>query len=249
MKTANLKPWVLFGALIWLVGACSAGEASPAKPDTTPRTVQTNGTAQISVIPDRAELSFGVETRDEDLEVARKANDERVTKLLAAIRKLGVPSKRVKTGYLSITPQYKSASKFSRGVQLDSFRMYKEVLVTLDDPELANELLARGIEAGATHVNNLTFRSSEDRKHRDHARAMALQAAREKAEMMAKELGQSIGRPIQIVESYAGFGGSSQANVMNTQQVQMQSVPEVLGTIAPGALAIQAQVTVIFELK
>mgnify|MGYP001285314269 CR=1 FL=1 len=249
MKTMNLRLWVLFGALIWSVGACSSSEASPATGEATPRTIHTNGVAQISVIPDRAELSFGVETRDEDLEVARKANDERITKLQAAIRKLGVSSEHVKTGYMSITPQYKSASKFSSGVRLDGFRMYKEVLVTLDDPELANELVAMGIEAGATHVNNLTFRSSEDRKHRDHARAMALQAAREKAEMMAKELGQSIGRPIQIVESQAGFGGSSHANFMNNQQVQMGGVPEVLGTIAPGALAIQAQVMVTFELK
>ena len=46
-----------------------------------------------------------------------------------------------------------------------------------------------GSMAGATGVRSANLRSSQLRKHRDEARAKAIQAAREKATAFANELG------------------------------------------------------------
>ena len=53
-----------------------------------PPLVTTNGSAQIQVVPDLADLNFEVEVRGTDL-IARKQQAERATKVLATLRKAG----------------------------------------------------------------------------------------------------------------------------------------------------------------
>jgi Protein of unknown function (DUF541) len=57
----------------------------------------------------------------------------------------------------------------------------------------------------STHVYGIEFRTCGLRKHRDAARGLAIQAAREKAIALAGELGQEVGRPIDIREEYKGW--------------------------------------------
>jgi uncharacterized protein YggE len=111
------------------------------------------------------------------------------------------------------------------------------------------------LKAGVNHVHGVDFRTTELRKHRDRARSLAIQAAREKATMMAGELGQRIGQPHSIREGHAGWWswygrwwGSSWRGRMSQNVIQEASGGTGGGTLAPGQIAITANVTVTFEL-
>ena len=104
----------------------------------------------------------------------------------------------------------------------------------------------------------IEFRTTELRKHRDSARALAIQAAREKATAMAKDAGQAIGQPITIHEDYTTWyspwnswwgsssGRSAAQNVV--QNAPSGATPERDDGLAPGQIAVDASVTVSYEL-
>lgn len=54
-----------------------------------PPLITVTGTAEVNVVPDIAQLSFGVETRDRDLALARSRNNTAVSAILAVVRKFG----------------------------------------------------------------------------------------------------------------------------------------------------------------
>ena len=58
------------------------------------------------------------------------------------------------------------------------------MVITLGDVSRFEDLLSDTLLAGANHVHNVEFRTTELRQHRDAARALAIQAAREKAEAL-----------------------------------------------------------------
>jgi uncharacterized protein YggE len=129
------------------------------------------------------------------------------------------------------------------------------VVVTLRDLSKFEDLVSDMLEVGVNHVHGVDFRTTELRKHRDRARSLAIQAAREKAVMMSGELGQRIGRPHNISEGHAGWWswygrwwGPSWRGRMSQNVIQEAAGGAGGGTLAPGQIAVTANVTVTFEL-
>ena len=114
------------------------------------------------------------------------------------------------------------------------------------------------LQAGATYIHGVDFRTTELRKYRDQARALAIKAAREKAEALARELGQQVGAPLHINEEqsgwyswYGSWWGGRYGNVA-TQNVVQNAGGQAWGgegTIAPGQISVTARVAVEFELQ
>ena len=77
---------------------------------------------------------------------------------------------------------------------------------------------------------------------------MAMKAAKEKATAMAAAVGQNISRAIKITEG--NIGGQPFTNyAANNSTVSTGVFTEPLVTFAPGAIKIEAQVTVSFQLN
>jgi uncharacterized protein YggE len=110
-------------------------------------------------------------------------------------------------------------------------------------------MLGEIFRSGITQINSVDFRTTQSRKLKDQARAMAIKAAQEKASAMAKEIGQNIGKAYTIVEE--GLDNRRYAaNVLNTSGFIMGgSVSEEESAIALGQISITARVVVSFELK
>ncbi len=220
-----------------------------------PRLITVTGDAEVRVVPDEVLVTLGVETWNADLQVARSENDQRVTKVLALVRGLGIKPEHIQTEHISVEPRYHDDYE-KRGFL--GFYVRKTVVVTLKDVTQFENLLTGALEAGATHVHGVQFRTTELRKYRDQARALAAKAAREKAEALAKELGQTVGEPQTIQEDQntwwswygswwgAQWGGVGMQNVV--QNVDGGTMPSE-GTFAPGQIAVNARVTVSFGLR
>ena len=81
-------------------------------------------------------------------------------------------------------------------------------MITLKDISAFDAVLSDALEAGATYVHGIQFRTTELRKHRDEARALAIRAAHEKAVALAQELGQEVGQPHDIREDQSQWWSS-----------------------------------------
>jgi uncharacterized protein YggE len=237
----------LAAVILVATSAVVAGEAGEV------RTVTVNGDAEIRVVPDEVVLTVGVETFNLDLATAKSENDARVTGVIDATEKHGVPRERVRTEYLSIEPRYDE--QWERRKFL-GYLVRKTVVIRLRRIEEFEPLLSSILIAGANYVHGIDFRTTELRKHRDRARALAVDAAREKAEALAKQLGESIGRVRSIQEGHSGWwswygswwgsrwGGMSQNVIQNAPPAGRGAE----GPTSPGQIAVNARVTVTFEL-
>jgi len=218
--------------------------------------ISVTGDAVVKVVPDEVILTLGVETRHEELSVAKRHNDERVQRVIAAAKYLGVEEKFIQTDFINISPEYEYLSNSID--RIVGFRVGKTIQITLRDIDQFDELITSALESGANYVHGIDFRTTELRKYRDQARALAIKAAEEKAQALAEELGRNAGEPQSIVEqssgwwsSYNSWWGSRWGNYMSQNVIQnagLQAFTTEDGT-ALGQISVNASVHVTFELK
>jgi uncharacterized protein YggE len=214
------------------------------------------GEAEVRVVPDEVILTLGVETWDKDLGLARRQNDQVVARVLALADQFGIAPEHVQTDYVGIEPRYRNGYYEER--DFIGYFVHKSIVITIRDLSQFEDLLAAALDSGANYVHGIQFRTTELRTHRDEARALAIQAAQEKAQAMASELGQGIGEPYRIEEIQSGWGsaynawwGSRGGSAMSQNVIQEIDAGSLLteGSLAPGQISVSAKVSVSFILK
>ncbi len=206
----------------------------------TTREITVTGRSEVRVAPDGAVISFAIETMDEALDHSKQENDQIVRTALDAIQRLGINSDQVRTDFIRIAP----VESKSRETKFLGYRVTNSVVVTLHNIDLLEDILSSVLEAGVNRVTSLEFTTSDFRQHRDKAMLMALDAAHEKAQLMAQQLGAGIGKPMSIQEGDV----RRRPNVSNSMQSISSINTRTSGPFAPGHLSIPASVTVTFEL-
>ena len=237
---------------------CSAFSAYAQEIDKLP-VITVSGTAEIQIAPDEVLFSLDVTKTNKDLQIAKRLNDEVVGRILELTRRFSVLPQNVQTSHVSVEMKYESIREAKTKIFNEDgdeigkkvFRGYevsKTVTVRLTDILRFEEFFAEVLKTGVSEVSSVKFETSKLRENKDKAREMAMRAAKEKATAMAAALGQTIGRAIKITEGNIGsqiFANTANANSMGTAG----SFSESLVTFAPGAIKVEAQVTVSFQLN
>ena len=240
--------------------------------------ISVSGSAEVKVVPDEIYLNVGIETRDKDLQEAKKQNDDHVSGALDFLKHNDVKEKDVKTDYISIQPVYLrddeayvdpntglSVANRDNGV-LSTKPLYyivrKSIGIKLTNIESFDGVLSGLITNGVNVVQGIDFRTSDLRKYRDKARAMAIQAAKEKAEAMASELGVKLGKANSVNENDfggwsslsrngwgQGSGGGGGGMYQNASQNGGGTSESEEGTLSVGQISVSANVNVTFLIE
>ena len=232
----------------FLLSSCLVG-AQPFS--TQSNMVSVTGDAEIKVVPNQVVLALGVETRDRSLAVARTRNDNAVRSVLAAIHSLQIDPTDVQTDFIHVTIRYNGSAE----TVVDHYVVEKSIAVTLKDVSKFEALLSGVLEAGANHVDHVEFMTTELRKYRDEARALAAKAAIEKANDLAAAAGlKVVGKPTSVsTYSYGGgsWYGRSYSSGFNVSQNVYQSGGGGgnEGTIALGKISVTASVSMNFRME
>ncbi|MBC7909708.1 MAG: SIMPL domain-containing protein [Pyrinomonadaceae bacterium] len=224
--------------------------------------ITVTGQAEIKVIPDEVVVTLYVNTRDKVLANAKKQNDEKVKKTLALTRKYQITPENVQTASINISTEYSDKLDGDGDIASREFLGYlisQKISFALRDLPRLENLLSDLFEAGVNNIDDVDFRTTELRKFKDEARAMAIKAAQEKAFALTREIGQTIGKAYAIQEgevtsAYANFsnavGVSYNGNSGRRGNAQPTSTTPYIGeTIAIGQISVTDTVTVSFELK
>jgi len=240
----NLLLISLFGLFV------ISSKAQSADVDKMP-TIKVTGTAEIQVVPDTATLSFTIARKDKTVAIAKKRNDETVAKVAALAKQFGIAATDVKTDYIRVketTRREKVRGSDDDYTDVpDGFQVSRNLIVKLRDISRFETFLTALLDAGVDDVNNVAFSSSELRKFKDQARAQAVRAAREKAQALAKEINQTIGKAVSIEENDIDGYRSAMSNVsQNSFSVNEADNAEA---VSVGAISVKAQVEVKFLLN
>jgi len=221
-----------------------------------PPLISVSGSAEVKVAPDEIHLRVGVETRQQDLEEAKRENDDRVSKALGFLKSKDVREKNVQTDFVSVEPNYDNNVSRTKPV---TYIVRKSIEIKLTRIDAFEGLLTGLLTNGVNNVHGIEFRTSQLRKHRDAARAMAIRAAREKADALAAELGVKRGKVYSIsANDWGGWWGSSAGYWGGrygggTFQNSMQNVerPSELddGSLSIGQISVSASVNASFLIK
>jgi uncharacterized protein YggE len=221
----------------------------------TPRTISVTGEAEVRVVPDEVVITLGIATHDAQLAVAKRNNDTIVARVLSLTKEFDIAPEHVQTDYIDIQPRYRDGCY--EICDPIGYAVHKSVVITLNDLDKFEDLLTGVLNVGVNYLHRIEFRTTDLRKYRDQARALAIQAAREKAAALANELDEGTGKPLNITEQYSGWWsgygawwGSHLSSSMSQNTVQ-EYQGESLGvdsSLAPGQISIKASVSVSFEL-
>ncbi len=211
--------------------------------------ITVSGQGEVLVVPDEVVFNLSATTVDKDLAIAQRKTDEVVRNVIALARKYQVPATQIQTGHISLEERFSDEEATRRPRVFIGYAVSKSIAIILRDVTKAEDLLGELFRTGITRISSVDFRSTQNRKLRDQARAMAMKAAHEKASAMAKEIGQNIGKAHTIIEEGLDHRRYA-ANVSNVSGFVMGgSVSEEQGAIALGQISITARVVVSFELK
>ena len=245
--------------ILIIILLCSAFSLSAQEIDKLP-VITVSGTAEVQVAPDEAVFSIDVTKTNKDLQAAKRLNDESVGKILELTRRFSILPQNVQTTQIAVDMKYESIRDAKTRIYSDDgdeigkrvfkgYEVSKSVTVRLTDLSRFEEFFAEVLQTGVSAVNSVKFETSKLRENKDKAREMAMKAAKEKAMAMTAAVGQSVGRAIKITEGNVGgqmlANYSANANTIATGGVFTES----LVTFAPGAIKIEAQVTVSFLLN
>jgi uncharacterized protein YggE len=221
-------------------------------------TIAVSGAAEIRVVPDEVLLRFAVEDREAKLVDAVKACNTSTAAVLAFVKESGIAAPNVQSDFITIEPVYERPNGEESPVPR-FFRASRGFAVRLRDVTTFDALLEGILKAGADRVEDVEFRTTALRKHRDLARQQAIRAAREKAVALAGELGAKVGKPSSIRETSGGGvrnGSSHHGDRWATTQNIMRDDDRGGATaeddaeqkLAAGMISVTSRVDVVFTL-
>lgn len=179
-----------------LVPGRTAAVVPGATTDQTPEhTISVVGSGKVVVVPDMATIQLGVSIEKPTAKAARDAAATSMTAIVAAIRKLGIDDKDIKTANVSLGPVYdypQNGSAKIRGYQLQN-----QVTVTVRNLDVMSDAIDNAVAAGATSVDGISF----DVADRAAAEAQAREAAVKDAQSRANTLAAGVGVRITGVAS------------------------------------------------
>jgi len=159
--------------------------------------IQVSGTGSVDVRPDRAAVSFAVETRQETAGGAAAGNADRMAAVLGALRAADLTGLRLETYGYALQPDYQTTSN-QRSREIVAYVALNNVRAETDDVDAVGRIIDIAIDAGANRVAGISFFASDTEAARAEALAEAVRNATAEARTIARSLGYRLGPPLEI---------------------------------------------------
>jgi uncharacterized protein YggE len=220
------------------------------------RTIQVSGAAVVNVAPDRALIQLGVQSNGRTPQDVQSRNATTIRTVIKALQRLGIESKDIATDRYVIEPIYEDYES----LRIKGYRIYNLIAITMRDVDKTSDAIATSFQSGANQLVNVEYYTSELRKYRDQARDMAMKAATEKANALARAAGAQTDCVLNISEnSWSYFNGwnwwgNNNQNLWTQNAVQnvapsAESPSSDDGPVNPGQISIRAEVSATYAIQ
>ena len=233
-------------AMLLALTGCGASAVITAAPAETLPEITVSASASVKLVPDKATVSFGVETQETTAEAAQKNNTEAVNRVMEVLTGRGIDEKSIRTESYSMYPQYDWSDTGDQ--RIIGYVVSTSMSVQDQDIEELGKLLSACVEAGVNDIGSVRFLCSGYDEAYRQALAQAVADAKAEGEALAAAAGKKLGDPVTITE---GWQDTSARYGKNADYASAEAVMDsASGPIfQPGETEITANVTVTYSMK
>lgn len=235
---------VLTAALALVSLPLAAQNNGAAEPVVPILSVQGQGEARVA--PDEATVRLGVLAQDPTAQAAMTKANLAANAILEAVRKLGVAAEDIQTSELNLNPVYANVPE-SRGGEprISGYQATNVVSVRLEKLDQVGPVVDAGLNAGANRLDGVVFGLRNDAAARAEALTRAAEAARAKAETLARALRVRLVGIVEVVE-----GGVSVFQPLYRGGARMAMESMAADTpVSAGQVGIDANLTLRYQIE
>lgn len=204
-------------------------------------TITVQGIGSVKVNSDRAGISLGVREAAEEVTTAQAIVNERIAAIVEALKAMGLTEDDISTNNIGIYPNY----NYDDGETIISYSAYNNIYLTVKDVNKTGAFIDAAFAAGANSLDYVEFSAAETAEADAKALALAVESAREKAQIIADAAGVKLGEIVEIRDNAeASFGGNG-IYVKNDVEADTGSGTDVMAS----KQTITAAVSITFALE
>jgi uncharacterized protein YggE len=212
-------------------------------------TVTVEGTGKITAVPDIARINFSVTETATTVGVAQDAATKKMNAAIAYLKEAKIAEKDIKTTSYNVNPKYDYSACYNGNCpapKIIGYDVSQSVEVKVRDTSKAGEIL-QGL--GSRNVQNISgpsFSVDDPDALRSDARGKAIADAREKAKILAKQLGVRLGKVVNFYESGGPIMYANDARGMGVSSTkEMAPAPE----LPVGENEYSVNVSIVYEIR
>ncbi len=164
-------------------------------------TISVSGEGKVVAKPDIAEVSFSVVTQGNNPAEVQRSNDEKMTRVVEFLKSQGVKEDDIRTTGYNLYPQYDYDKEGRRPPEIIGYSLTQTVAVKVRDLSVVGKIVGGVTEKGANQINSIGFSIDNPDSLKEKAREEAIKEARERAEVIASQLGARLGKVVSFSES------------------------------------------------
>jgi uncharacterized protein YggE len=198
---------------------------------------------ETHVAPDMATISLGVVNQAPTAAEAMRANAQRMSSLVAAIKRAGGAERDIQTSGVSLSPQY--VYKPNTAPELTGYQASNTVRVIVRDLGRLGSTIDAAVGAGGNEVSGVSFGLRDPQTAEDAARLEAVRRLQAKAQLYA----QALGKKVHAIRSLSEGGGYTPGPIQPMARAMAMAAPSPATVTQPGELDLRVDVTATFELE
>ena len=213
-----MRTSALFASLLLAAAPAAAQTVAPQPPPA----IVAMGHGEVKVTPDRATMLASVESRGQTAAQAAATNATVQTRVIAALRALGLEADQIGTVGYSVQPEYRYEREGGRP-QVVGYVARNTVRAELRRIDQVGRAIDAALGAGANRIAGVNFFASNQEEARRAALATAVANACRDAEVMARAAGGIITGVLEVMAQ--DFGFPQPRPMMDMAEVRVASAP------------------------
>lgn len=216
-------------------------------------TISVTGEGEVSAVSDIASLSLTLSKDGTTAKEAQNLLNEQVTKSLGYLKKENIEDKDIKSEYGGVNPKYSYETVAcitypcpERSQKIIGYTATQSIVVKIRDVDNANKVRTGLADLGISNISGPDFSIDDKDQLNSEARARAIEDARAKAKVLAKQLHVRLGDVVSFSEGGVGYPMMYAEKTMSAGDA-MVSPPAP--TLPKGENKITSNVTITYEIR
>jgi len=210
-------------------------------------TIVVSGSGEVTAVSDIASITVNLTKDGETSKEAQNLLNEEISKTLEYLKGQNIEDKDIKSEYGGLTPKY-SYDRNTKISKIIGYTADQSITVKIRDIDNANNVRTGLADIGITDIEGPTFSIDDEEGLKDQARLEAIDEAKAKAKILAKELGVKLGKII----SYSDTDDNTYvryAKVIATYDSQSVAAEGISSILPVGESKVTSNITIIYEIR